>query len=122
VDSYRSAAELEAVHHNVISPRGSVARIALELVEVCDRRRGERMVPREITLRLLVPFEQREIRDPEQVEAFGGNELLLIRDLEAHLAENFGAPPLRTGDEEREIVFIRAEGAAEHGGVGDELL
>src|SRR5205814_9885274 len=88
IDADRSAAELESVEHDVVRARQHGARIALDLVEIGEGRRRERMMPREEALRLLVPFEQREIRDPEEVPPLVWDHPLLFGDAQPQRAED----------------------------------
>ena len=87
VDADRAAAELQPVEHHVIRARQHRAGIALHLVDVLEPRRRERMVPREVALRLFIPFEEREVDDPHKLPRLRRDELLLARDAQAQLAE-----------------------------------
>src|SRR5262249_58691082 len=80
VDADGAAAGLAAVHPEVVSLRPHQARLALELVEVGVSRRSERMVHREPTPFVTVPFEQGKIGHPQEGKVVARNELVFLRD------------------------------------------
>jgi hypothetical protein len=63
---------ISTVHHEVVGVRQHRSRIGFESVEMLVEGAGERMVVRAPPLLLVVPLEQREVDDPERMEALGG--------------------------------------------------
>ena len=82
-----AAADFAAVQHEVVGLCAHRAGFALELVDVLVVRRRERMVHRIPAAVVLVVLEQREIGDPEELERVRVQQVLLLRDREAELAE-----------------------------------
>src|SRR5712691_12783058 len=99
VDTDAAAAQLEAVEHDVVGARHRRAGIALHLVDILERRRRERMMPREVALRLLVPLEEREVRYPQKLPGVGRNQVLVLRDADAQRAQDVPDLLLLAGDD-----------------------
>lgn len=68
----RASADLNAVHDEIVGIGTDATRIGVHQREVLALGRRERMVHRIVTLRLVIPFEQREIDDPQRREPVVG--------------------------------------------------
>ena len=67
-DTDRPSADFHAVDDEVVGVGPDFSRIGVEQADVFGIRRRERVVHRVETLRLVVPFEQREIDYPQRRE------------------------------------------------------
>src|SRR5690606_41418994 len=85
------AAELVAAEHHVVAAPARGPGSGAQLVYAVDRRRGGRVVQRDVALLLLVPFEHREIGDPQRLPALADQAEVLAR-LEPHRAQIGRAP------------------------------
>ena len=68
----RASADLNAVHDEIVGIGTDATRVGVHQREVLALGRRERMVHRIVTLRLVIPFEQREIDDPQRREPVVG--------------------------------------------------
>ena len=109
MDPDRSAAELVAVQHHVISDGTNIRVIALfQQPDIIRMRAGERMVDGNPMAALLIVCEQREIDDPEEIEFVRVVvELLHHRAFRAHAAEDGGNAFAGTGGEEHNISLLK---------------
>ena len=105
VDADAAAAQLLAVHDQVIGPRAQRQQFLDVLgVEVGAVRRGERMVAGG-DASLLGGLEQRELRDPDRIEGVGGNQAEAVRQMQAQLPERRGDDGIRgIGDHDEDVA------------------
>ena len=107
---YRAAAELRAVEHDVVGAGADLAGLGEHVLHVLVHRRGEGMVDGGVASAFVVPFKERELRDPEEAEAFLDH-AARAAELEAYLPEYLAglAPAFVGHDEERVAVLYRGE-------------
>ena len=83
----RASADLNAVHDEIVGIGTDATRIGVHQREVLALGRRERMVHRIVTLRLVVPFEQREIDDPQRREPVVGTKSEPLAHFQPQLAQ-----------------------------------
>ena len=105
MDTHAAAAGLKAVHDKVIGARTGCQRIGLDLSDVGLSRQGERLVLGSVSLAVLIPVEQREVDDPQEV-------VTLALDLEGvghvgtHAAQDLVGEQARAGGEHHEVAGL----------------
>ena len=87
VDTDRTAADLRAVADEVVGVGTHAARVAVEELDVLEFGRGEGVVHGVVTLRLVVPLEQREVHHPQRGELLRVAQAQLLGHFEAQGAE-----------------------------------
>ena len=122
MDTHAATAGLEAVHDEVVGVAAHGQRVGVETINVLLDRLCERLVLGGVGLALVIPVEQREVDDPQEV-------VPLARDVEgvghvaAHAAEDFVGGEARAGGEHHEVARLHLGALAELGHllVGEEL-
>jgi hypothetical protein len=104
---------IQAIHYDVVRARQRCARIAFDFVDVLEPRRRKWMMAGEEAAALLVPFEEREVDDPEEIPALGGNQSLLFSEFEAQRSEDIPHARRLSGHDQREIVLVCMQRVAE---------
>ena len=82
-----AAGELDAVEHKVICFCAHVGLIRFQIVEAFVHRRGEGVVHGDERFCLLIPLEEGEFRDPEEVVLILRDDIELFRHFVAQCAE-----------------------------------
>src|SRR3546814_12395656 len=79
MDADRAAADLVAVEHHVVATADRGPGIPAQVRLVVDRRRGERVVQRDVAAFLRVPPEHRAVGDPTRLPALAHQPKLLTQ-------------------------------------------
>src|SRR5439155_27195700 len=89
MDADRPATDFVAIEYAVVTTRHSSAGVRLQISDVIDSRRGERMMQSDVALRFVVVFEHREIRHPQRSPRVL-DEAVIAPDLDAQRAHEIG--------------------------------
>ena len=87
VDTDRTAADLRAVADEVVGVGAHAARVAVEVLHILELGRGEGVVHGVVTLRFVVPLEQREVHHPQRGELLRVAQPQLLGHFEAQGAQ-----------------------------------
>ena len=82
-----AAAHLVAIEHHIVGPGLGTGRISCHELHVAFHGSGKGMVAGNVAVLFLVVFEERELSDPEEVEAVLGDEIELLGNVHAQIAE-----------------------------------
>ena len=107
MDADRTAADLVAVEHHVVAARHRGLRIGAQVGDVVHRRRGEGMMQGDVALRFLVPFEHREVGDPQRRPAVL-DQAEVLADLQAQRAHEVADRVVAAGAEEHQVAVAAA--------------
>ena len=116
VDTDGAAADLAAVADEVVAGADAVAGIGLEQSLLAGVRRGEGVVQRDPPVRGLVEFEHREVDDPDELPRVLVDEIQILGDPNAELADRLGRGLPGVGGEEDGVSLLASEAFDQFGG------
>ena len=122
MDAHAATAGLKAVHDEVVGAGTHLERVLVEQVQLVDVRQGEGLVLGLVALTLLIPMEQREVHDPEELVALARN-VERVGHVRTHTAEDAVGLQAGTGGEHDEVTGLDVAATTQLGHllVGEEL-
>ena len=112
MDTHTATAGLKAVHDKVVGARTGCQGIGLDLGDVGLGRQGERLVLGCIGLAILVPMEQREVDDPQEVVTLA-LDLERIGHVRTHTAQDLIRKQARAGGEHHKVAGLDVHALAQ---------
>lgn len=114
MDTHTAATGLKAVHDKVVGARTGCQRIGLDLGDVGLGRQGEGLVLGSVSLAVLVPVEQREVDDPQEVVALA-LDLERVSHVGTHAAQDLVGEQARAGGEHHKVAGLDVHALAQGG-------
>ena len=112
MDTHTAAAGLKAVHDKVVGARTGCQRIGLNLGDVGLGRQGKGLVLGSIGLAILVPMEQREVDDPQEVVTLA-LDLERIGHVRTHAAQDLVGEQARASSEHHKVAGLDVHALAQ---------
>ena len=112
MDTHTTAAGLKAVHDKVVGARTGCQRIGLDLGDVGLGRQGEGLVLGSISLAVLVPVEQREVDDPQEVVTLA-LDLERVGHVRTHAAQDLVGEQARASGEHHKVAGLDVHALAQ---------
>ena len=112
MDTHTAAAGLKAVHDKVVGARTGCQRIGLDLGDVGLGRQGEGLVLGSVSLAVLIPVEQREVDDPQEVVALA-LDLERAGHVRTHAAQDLVREQTRAGGKHHKVAGLDVHALAQ---------
>lgn len=112
MDAHATAAGLKTVHDKVVGAGTGSQRVGLDLGDVGLGRQSERLVLGCIGLAVLIPVEQREVDDPQEVVTLAFD-LECVGHVRAHAAQDLVRKQARAGGEHHEVARLDVHALAQ---------
>lgn len=103
---------LKAVHDKVVGARTGCQRVGLDLGDVGLGRQGEGLVLGSVSLAVLIPVEQREVDDPQEVVALA-LDLECVGHVRTHAAQDLVRKQTRAGGEHHKVAGLDVHALAQ---------
>ena len=112
MDTHTTAAGLKAVHDKVVGAGTGCQRIGLNLGDVGLGRQGKGLMLGSVSLAVLIPVEQREVDDPQEVVALA-LDLERVGHVGAHAAQDLVREQARAGGEHHKVAGLDVHALAQ---------
>ena len=107
MDADRATANLVAVQHHVVTTAHRGLGVGTQIVDGIHRRRGERVMQGDVALRLVIPFEHREVGHPQRCPALA-DQVEVLAGFQAHRAHEIGHFAVGAGTEKHDVAVACA--------------